>query len=269
MVQLRNVFLDGKLKLYLSARLDNYSDFGSQLTPRLGVIYNLDKKEVVKFLYGNAFRAPVASELTSSGVIQGNPDLEPENIDTYELIWKRNNYNTAYSATLFYSEWNDAIIIADRDDLPAPFIQRYENLGELNSRGVELEFNAIFNRFRIDSAYSYVKSEDRTGGQDYLAFPRHIVQLGITASMNKNLKLRLNNIVYDDVFDSPSDTADRLGTIWMSNFNLTYKLGPNLECALDINDIFNRKDNTPSLWGNSGGLPVADPYASAYLRFKF
>ncbi|MCW9047750.1 MAG: TonB-dependent receptor [Gammaproteobacteria bacterium] len=267
--QLRLPFYEGKLLLDIGSRVDDYSDFGSHFTPRLGLVYLLDDNQALKFQYGNAFRAPVASELTSSGRIQGNPDLTPETIDTYELIWMKHENLYTFTTTLYMSNWQDAIIIVDDSTLPAPFETRYENQGEFNSQGVELESSVLIDNWKIDGAYSFIKSEDKTKQQDFMAFPKHILQLGLKTGINSNLDVRLYNIAYFDVSANTAQSAKKLDTIWQLNLNVNYQWKNNLNLALDIRNLLNRKDPVPSIWGNEEGLPVDGVQLSTYIRYKF
>ena len=267
--QLRLPFYEGKLLLDIGARVDDYSDFGSHFTPRLGLVYLLDDNQALKFQYGNAFRAPVASEVTSSGQIQGNSDLQPETIDTYELIWMKHEDLFTITTTLFMSNWQDAIIIVDDNTLPAPLISRYENQGEFNSQGVEFESSVLINDWKIEGAYSFIESEDKNTQQDFIAFPRHILQLGLETVINSNLDVRLYNIAYFDVQASTEQLSKKLDTIWQLNLNINYQWKNNLSLAADIRNLLDRGGPVPSLWGNEEGLPVDGVQFSTYIRYKF
>jgi len=70
---------DDKLRVLAGIRLDDYADIDDLVeTPRLGLIFNLQKNRALKFLYGNAFRAPAATEVAGSATFLGNSDLEPD-----------------------------------------------------------------------------------------------------------------------------------------------------------------------------------------------
>jgi len=273
---INNIFAELRLPLYrekllldLGARLDDYSDFGSHFTPRLGLVYLLEENQAIKFQYGNAFRAPVASEVTSSGRIQGNPDLKPETIDTYELVWMKQEDSYSWGMTLFMSKWEDAIIIVEDNSLVAPFVSRYENQGEFRSHGLELESSILLSDWRLDAAYSFIESEDVGKQEDFIAFPEHIVQLGIGSYVNSSLDFRLYNIMYFDVYSTTAQGANKLDTIWQTNLNINYQWNKELTLSVDIRNLLNRKDPVPSLWGNDGGLPVDGIQFSSYLRYAF
>ncbi|WP_185964452.1 TonB-dependent receptor plug domain-containing protein [Aliikangiella marina] len=268
--QLRIPFFDNKIALDLGARLDDYSDFGSQTTPRLGVIYQPDDNTAWKFLFGNAFRAPVGGELTFSGLIQGNPQLKPETIDTYEFVYLNKAGNNQTGITLFYSQWKDAIVVIDDLDQPAPFTQRYVNQGEFESQGLELEYRYIGDSWGIDSSLSFVDSRNVHTDESFVAFPESILQVSMDYQLpNSNFNISFSNQLWFNVQGSPIQSSDDLGTIWNSNFHLSYDYSPQLELRVDIRDLFNRKNNVPSLWGNPDGLPTKGIEVATYISYRW
>jgi len=267
--EVRVPLMEQKLFINVAARIDDYTNFDSSVTPRLGLVYLLDKNESIKVLYGNAFRAPAASEVTSSGNIQGNPNLEPETIDTYEIIWMMQKNNGAFTATMFLSKWKEGIAIIEDSTLPGGFTSKYENQGALTSKGLELEASYLHNNWEVKSAYSYNESKDDKTEEEFLAFPKHIIQLGLKHAFTNGVEVKFNNIIYHDMHESPLATSEELGTIWQSNLHVEYEYNRHVNMSFDIRDAFNRKDNIPSLWGNAEGLPVDSAQYSAYLRYKF
>jgi len=265
----RYAALDGKLLLGIGARIDDYSEFGSHFTPRMSLTYMFGENQALKFLYGNAFRAPVGSELTSSGVIQGNMDLKPETIDTYELIWMKQTSAYSITTTAFYSEWTDGIVIIDDSSLPSPFTKRYENQGKLKSQGFELESTVLINHWKIDGAYSFVESEDVQKQEDFIAFPKYILQFGAGTGISSKLDFRLYNTAYFDVHASPVQSAKKLGTIWQANMHLNYQWNEQAHLLFNIKNMLNRKDPVPSLWGNEQGLAVDGIQFSTHLKYTF
>jgi iron complex outermembrane receptor protein len=73
--------------LTAGVRLDDYSDFGATVNPRLALVWNPSPSLTAKALYGRAFRAPSFTELYGNNIvaIAGNPDLEPEIINMVQF----------------------------------------------------------------------------------------------------------------------------------------------------------------------------------------
>lgn len=83
------------LSITAGARYDGYSDFGSTINPKGGVVLEPLKSKLygditLKLLYGQAFRAPTFQELYDktqlflNNGVYGNPNLKPETIRTFE-----------------------------------------------------------------------------------------------------------------------------------------------------------------------------------------
>jgi outer membrane receptor for ferrienterochelin and colicins len=151
----------------LGLRLDNYSDFGSQLSKRAGIVYRANDELIFKVLYGSAFRAPTFMEAYQNGHINfraGDENIKPEETNTYEavVIYSPNFYNR-FSLNVFYSELTNVIDLEEFQDTNPG----YQNFDRRLSRGVEFEYNYktklahnfYFNATYIDAGYT-IPAED-------------------------------------------------------------------------------------------------------------
>ncbi len=268
--EVRIPFFNNQMAFLMGARLDDYSDFGTQFTPRLSYIYKPVAGMALKLLYGNAFRAPIGSELTSSGVFLGDPNIKPETIDTYEAILMHKTENSHASLTVFFSEWKDAIIVVGDDTLPAPFTSRYSNEGVFKSKGVELEYSLNYDVWSLESGISFIKSENEDTDETFVAFPETIVNVSLGYSIpSLYTAITFANQAWFNVHANPAQSSDKLSTIWLNNLNISYSRSANLEFALDIRDVFDRNDALPSLWGNPQGVPGNGREFAAYIRMKW
>ena len=119
-------------------RYDYYSQIGGHFSPRLGLIAHASPQDSFKLLYGEAFRAPVTIERYSSNTstFVGNPDLQPETVTTWELIWLRKMGASHLELNYFYNEFSDAISLQSTG-----FGREYINSSQrTHSDGVELEW---------------------------------------------------------------------------------------------------------------------------------
>ncbi|NPA49026.1 MAG: TonB-dependent receptor [Thermodesulfobacteria bacterium] len=84
-------------ELNLGLRYDKYNGFNGQFSPRIVWIHRFTPKLISKFIYGHGFRIPDLDALYDdhSPLVVGNPDLDPEKLDSLELvlIWKPNPKN--------------------------------------------------------------------------------------------------------------------------------------------------------------------------------
>jgi iron complex outermembrane receptor protein len=128
----------------LGFRLDEYSDFGSNISPRVGAIYHLSNSTSVKLLYAQAFRAPsrVETDIENSNLFIGNPDLKPEVATTSELILSHVLAKGGFQVTLFNVEIKDAIVDADT---PEP--RTRVNSGRQTISGIEIEWQQELSKY--------------------------------------------------------------------------------------------------------------------------
>ncbi|MCG6969623.1 MAG: TonB-dependent receptor [Gammaproteobacteria bacterium] len=248
-------YTDAKLIFRYGFRLDDYSDFGSQFTPRLGIIYQLDKQSAIKALYGNAFRAPTAIEVGGTPFIAGDPNIQPEQIDTYELVYLHQSKQTKTELVLFESHWTDAITSADTDGdgIDDTFVNRNEN----NAQGVEVTYLREVNYWTVNASGSYVQSESETTGIDFTAFPKYILNLGIRYSEAPDWGILINNRVHLDAHDQPesSNLSDKpLKDYWRMDLTLTHSY-QRWQIITNIRNVFDRKNYLPSLVNVDGGIP--------------
>lgn len=150
------------LNLTAGVRYDRYSDFGSTINPRIALVWAATGQLTTKLLYGSAFRAPSFAELyfKNNPVSLGNPNLKPENIDTYELSF---NYHPAHNVqttlTLFTYEATDIIdFISDDDSLTTKTAQ---NAKDRKGKGLEWEINwKPTPQLRLNTNYAWQDTKD-------------------------------------------------------------------------------------------------------------
>jgi outer membrane receptor for ferrienterochelin and colicin len=164
-------------------RYDHHDAFGSVLSPRLGLIYNGGSATTVKLLFGRAFRAPNAYEQDYvSGQSKPNPNLQPERIETLELIaQQRVGASVKLTASAFRNRLS-ALINENTD--PADSLLIFENSQGIHSNGLELGVEV--NRghgLSGQTTYSLQKSEDRQTGAELTNSPRHMIKMQLAAPL--------------------------------------------------------------------------------------
>jgi outer membrane receptor for ferrienterochelin and colicin len=264
-------FIKDRLYLLLGARYDDYSDFGSQFTPRAGVIFLPAEDSAIKLLYGNAFRAPVGAELKGVNFTRGNPDIKPETIDVYELAYLSRGDHWKLSTTGFYSKWKDGITWKPVTGDPDGFTSAYDNMSESRSYGCEVNGSYSFTSIGIitDFGFSYVKSEtlhkENAGDHEFGAFPKFMARAGVNYQAPFGINIYINNRIYWDMTESVEDAffenlamttmkkPDKLPTYWRVDLNFNKILSSRIKIGMDIRNLLDRRNYTPSLWGNPGG----------------
>lgn len=93
-----------------SVRIDDNSEYGSEINPRLAAIYHQNTKTTYKAIYGEAIQEPSPKDLYGgfSGRL-ANPDLKPEKVRNLEFIAIHQAEYLLHDVSLFYAEYEDAI----------------------------------------------------------------------------------------------------------------------------------------------------------------
>lgn len=141
-------------------RLDDYDDIGSHLSPRLAAVYHVSDINTLKFQYAESFRPPTFLEMNTQNnpIVSGNPDLEAEHLNSYEAGYVYNNGITVGRITVFYYILENLISIEDA---------RYVNSGEVEARGMELEYQQSVTHFaKMNLTLSHTNAE-KNGAQIY------------------------------------------------------------------------------------------------------
>jgi iron complex outermembrane receptor protein len=151
-------------ELTAGIRYDYYDDFGSTINPRMALVWEMNQSTTTKLLYGRAFRAPAFDTLyaINNPVGIGNPNLEPETIDTIELTL--NQYlqnNIHWSVNMFRYESNNLIeFVADKNATTTTA----QNAKKQQGYGFETEFSWKYNNNSLAFNYSWQHSEDKDTG---------------------------------------------------------------------------------------------------------
>ncbi|WP_455208220.1 TonB-dependent receptor plug domain-containing protein [Kaarinaea lacus] len=151
-----------KLKFTIGLRFDHYDDVGNDIMPRLAGVYQIADKQTFKFQYARSFRPPTFLELYTQNnlVVEGNPNLESESVDTIEAAYVFNDGGTVFRSTFFYFIVRDLIIIDAT-------LNRYANQGKINTAGFELEYQQQLTRkLKVDATLATLNAEDDQSGQD-------------------------------------------------------------------------------------------------------
>jgi len=166
--------------LNAGVRYDYYDSFGSSVNPRLALIYSL-KNTTIKLLYGEAFRAPSAYEqFYAGGGLRANPNLQPEDITTYELVIEHyfNRYLHA-SITGYYYTING--LISQTLD-PNEEVFSFKNVESIEAMGTEFSLEGKWpSGFESRIGYALQDTENRDTHHSLTNSPQHLVKINLIA----------------------------------------------------------------------------------------
>lgn len=162
----RSYFLQEELRfrkrtgVSLGARLDDNSEAGTKVNPKVAVFHKFDRIDVtLRSAYGRGFRVPTIVEKFDP--TSGNPDLSPETSISYEAgaDFRPKGTRTVVSATYFYQDFR-GLIQQGSPTTGHPFGQ-LQNVGGAFSRGVEAQATWWFHP-AVGAGVSYTYTDTGT-----------------------------------------------------------------------------------------------------------
>lgn len=139
--------------------------------PTMHLQYQLTDAQSLRGSYSRRIQRPQPFQLNPAVIYgdplnlrSGNPDLEPQETDSFEAMWQMRRGQNFYQATAYYRDTAKAFTDVASDIGGGVFLTRPENLGARRDLGVELttsgrlhptlRYNASVNAFRqeIDAA---------------------------------------------------------------------------------------------------------------------
>jgi iron complex outermembrane receptor protein len=235
-------------------RYDHYSDFGNTTNPRLALVWQTRYNLTTKLLYGRAFRPPAFNELynINNPVALGNPDLDPEKIDTYEIA-----FDHQYSDDLNLKLNLFRYLMSDILRIP-PNTSTTQNTGEIDGHGLEFEasYNASQN-IRIVGNYALQKSEEDETDSDVANAPQHQIYVRTDMKMASQWKVSAQiNWVADRQRDI-TDSREPIDDYTTVDLTLRYALTNSpWEFALSGHNLFDADAREPSPRLFPVGTPV-------------
>lgn len=234
------------LTVNAGVRFDYYETFGSTINPRVSLIYNPCEKSAFKVIYGRAFRAPNAYELYFNDGLstqKPNPDLDPETIDTYELVYEQ-YFGKHYRGTIngFYNEIHDLITLTTD---PADGLLVFQNTDEVCAKGIEFEIEGKWpggNEGTI--GYTLQETENKETGKTLVNSPKNLVKINLIGALIRE-KLFFG---VEEQYTSRRKTRDESVTddFFITNLTLhSRNLFKALEVSGSIYNLFDKKYEDP------------------------
>ena len=226
-----------KLNLVMGGRYDNYSDFGTNFSPKVSATYDLGKFKLSSSV-GYGFRVPDFRTLyiNYGGFSQGFyvlgaynigeqidfysqqnliaflsydladiTQLNPETSISYDFgVSYKLNDNSKVGVNLFQTNTTDLI----ESVLAGMFVNQtllfgYTNISEATFRGVELEGLYQKGGFRFDGSYQYLETEaNKADGTEFFLGerPKHLVNFSSTYTTKSKVSFNLNGVIKSEYF---------------------------------------------------------------------
>jgi outer membrane receptor for ferrienterochelin and colicins len=240
---------DKKLNLNLSARVDDYSNFGTEVNPSLSALYKLN--EGIKFhgLISRSFRAPTFNDLfwpanyyyyggKLVGGEEGNPNLKPEKGITKELgVEVKMNRYLVSGLTYFRSDYKQLIQWSPDENA----VWRPENVSSVTIDGIELE-NKIFisDNLGLDINYTYLIARDEDTHKYLVYQPMNKVDTCLRYNGYNGLTVELKGQFTGQRFGNATNT-DKVKQFFVLGLSISKKFKTGVTCFAYIDNLLNRK----------------------------
>lgn len=123
------------------------------LYPSLHLSYALSEDAKLKASYSKRIQRPNPFDYNPFRIYQdpqnfraGNPDLEPQKTDSFELGYEHRKAGAIYQATAYYRDVRDSVTDVVRDLGGGVFLNTRDNVGKSRTAGLELVANGRFTR---------------------------------------------------------------------------------------------------------------------------
>jgi len=235
------------LRLTLGGRYDDYSDFGDSFNPRVGLTWAFAKDFDIKLLYGRAFRAPSFYELYTQNnpSIQGNPDLKPETVDTYEISLGA-EFDRVFSGRI--TGFQNII----KDTIDQIFVESqggvFQNKDELRSQGFEIEMKYDFGRGTyLAMNYTFQDTENLDTKESLWNVPRHKGNIMANVRLSKYLNF-YTDLHFQDGYERENEDIreDHSGFEIVNITLIAKKFIKGLEIRGSIYNLFDKEYTFPT-----------------------
>lgn len=256
--------------LVLGARWDNPEDFKAQTSLKASLLWALGENTNLRASYGDSFRAPTLNDLywPSDPFSNGNPDLEPEKGQTYEVgVEQVFSKNILLRASLFRQNLEKMIAWAPTGPMGL-FGNKWQptNLNKAKINGLEFEGRInCTDDVDILLSYTYLDGEqtnkelvnditketaEKTRALSYL--PKHKLDLGLSYKdifRVNGLRLNLDSQYVAKTYQYyqnwnawPVVTMDakEMASYWVTDMKLTKEIN-NAEIFFAVNNLFDEK----------------------------
>lgn len=170
------------LRFVAGAHANKVPGISVNVVPRFGVVGNFGNNVNARVLYGQAFRqGDVFERFSVVPAIQGNAQLMPEKVETYEaqLSYTLNQFYLSVSG--FHSRQENLINRANVSDDTNIIAQQFVNEGELRSRGIEAEGKINLNKaWMLNASFLYQQNSNEDNVSDLFGVPNLLAKSGLS-----------------------------------------------------------------------------------------
>jgi outer membrane receptor for ferrienterochelin and colicins len=249
----QEVGLGARVKVAAGLRFDDYSDFGSEVSPKASLTYAVAADHRLRASYGHGFRPPYFGELylNTPPSFVGNPRLQPETADTVSAGYAFAGRRVQGSADYFRARVENGITF---DLSRQPFT--YGNLRTYTAEGTSLAGSVnLPGGFVPSLSYTFTRREDGSGAE-IGGLPKHAAFVKLLWT-NPRLGLRANlrGQILGAVPPGDDGSTQPGYQVWYTQVakTVTRRGGHSISLYAQVANLFDRRD---IFRRDAGGHPV-------------
>lgn len=222
--------LNNKATIDFGLRYDKHEKYGSEISPKLALNYNLNNNLNFVAAAGKSFRPPTYMDLYYPGF--SNPDLEPEKADSYEIGLKYNDQFCSREITLYKREISDMIS-------PNPISYLPENIDSALIRGLEFSTKRNIKDLEIAFNYNYLDAENKSTKEQIGDMPYHKYNLNFSYQINNDNLISLKNSYTGERKDYISGAE--MSSYLISNLIYNRNLSQKTNLSIEVKNLFDKE----------------------------
>ena len=223
-------------------RYDDFNEFNSKLTGKVGAKYLFSENFNIYTNYSTGYKAPNMMDMIN---IWGasNFDLKPENIKSFNVGLEYYGLNV----NLFKNKIEDMIMWQSGANWSDPG-QNINIEGISTLKGVEISYQQMFfDRLLLGANYTYVDAKD-ADGEKLLRRPRYQVGMNGSYVATKQLVISVDGTYIgsrlDNDFSTNPATQVDTGKYFLANANVNYKINKTWSTYFKVNNILDKQYQT-------------------------
>lgn len=222
------------------------------LFPSVFLNHQINKQQQVQLNYSRRINRPSYKALNPFvntndllNLSTGNPYLQPENVNSFELTHLYFKKDFSLNATIFYKNIQNSVAKVRQIIGGDTTLTTFQNLNQYNSFGIELIASHRLTKWLRTNGNVSVFQSDIQGQTQSGEFNRS--NLSLTARLNFQVKVSKNLAMqFSNNYRSPLLTPQgRVSTIYTADLGAKYDAWKGkVSINLRINDIFNTQEQT-------------------------
>ncbi len=236
----------GKTNLQVGARFDDNSQFGREWTWQAAASFLAGQSSRLSAQFGTAFRAPDLGEQFSpgfGGFFAGNPNLQPETSQTFELNYRfQSRQELRYSVAAYHTEVEQLIAFTGENFQAI-------NISRAALKGVEAEVAAHLGGWILRANATFQETEDKTTGERLLRRPDRKGSITLDRTFENGSWAGLDWFMSGTRLDVGSQTLPGYGILSLRG---GWSLGNSVGLELRLENLLD-KEYEPAAGFNSAG----------------